>query len=142
MPSVGFVPVPSRDLEGCAALSRALLWTPELEVAGVSAQTPVGLGPVLMLARGSMSCVRVPPTMFFGPLIAAGATGGVLVHTHRADGPPTREDLAVTRRLVAGGALLGVPLVAHLVVGPMGWWDAIDPAAGQRGYPVGLGYAA
>lgn len=130
------------DLGRCAADARALLWSPDAEVAGLSAQTSGGLGPLLLLARGDGGHVRVTPPQFFGPLVAAGAVGGLLVHTHGADRPPGPEDLAVTRRLVAAGALLGIPLVAHLIIGPTRWWDAVNAAGGQHGYPVGLGVAA
>jgi len=125
------------DLDRCATSSRALLWNPYVEVAGVSAETSGGLGSVLVLARGVETSVRVAPPTFFGPLVAAEAPGGVLVHTHCTDGPPTADDLAVTRRLVAAGAVLGIPLVAHLVIGPVAWWELVD-LSGRHEYPHGL----
>jgi len=91
---------------------------PDVEVAGVSAETSFGLGPVLLLARGDDKSVTVSPTVLFTPLVAARATGGVLIHTHRTGASPTAEDLAVTRRLVSAGVLLGIPLFAHLVIRP------------------------
>ena len=119
-----------------------MLWNPYVEVAGVSAERSFGLGPVLVVARGDDRSVTLPPAVFFAPLLAAGAPGGVLVHTHPTGGLPTAEDLAVTRRLVSAGVLLGIPLVAHLVIGPTVWWDLINPLAERRRYSFGLGIAA
>lgn len=49
----------------------------------------------------------------------------VLVHTHPGGGPPSADDHAVTRRLVAASAVCGVRLAAHLVLAPEGQWDCL-----------------
>lgn len=46
----------------------------------------------------------------------------VLAHNHPSGDPdPSADDRAVTRRLVAGGELLGVDVLDHLVVGGADW---------------------
>lgn len=50
-----------------------------------------------------------------------------LLHTHPDGGPPSAADRAVTRRLVAAGAVIGLCLQAHLVVGPDEVWDCLRP---------------
>jgi DNA repair protein RadC len=46
----------------------------------------------------------------------------VVVHNHPSGDPaPSAEDREVTRRLVQAGALLGVPLLDHVVVAERGW---------------------
>jgi DNA repair protein RadC len=37
------------------------------------------------------------------------------------DPSPTREDLAVTRRLVSAGEILGIDVLDHIVIGDEGW---------------------
>lgn len=83
------------------------------------------VGPRAIVARGSGSSVRVTPGQVLRPVVAAGADSYVLVHTHPRGGRPTESDLAVTRRLVAASAVLGVRLTAHLVLAPEGEWDCL-----------------
>ena len=83
------------------------------------------VGPVCVVARGSRHSVAVTPGQVLRPVIAAGADSYVLVHTHPQGGRPTSSDLAVTRRLVAAGTVLGVTLTAHLVLAPEGHWDCL-----------------
>lgn len=52
------------------------------------------------------------------PAIRAGAVALVLAHHHPSGDPsPSPEDYAITRRLVAVGALIGVLVLDHVVVG-------------------------
>jgi DNA repair protein RadC len=85
------------------------------------------IGPSSVVARGDRSSVRVTPSQVLRPVVAAGAGSYVLVHTHPDGGPPTWSDLAVTRRLVAASAVLGVQLTAHVVLAPEGEWDCLAP---------------
>jgi DNA repair protein RadC len=60
----------------------------------------------------------VHPREVFRPALAAGGAAIVAVHNHPSGDPePSSEDLAVTRRLIEAGTLLGVPLLDHVVVG-------------------------
>jgi DNA repair protein RadC len=73
---------------------------------------------VVECARGTVSNVEVHPRDVFRPLIRMAASGGVLVHNHPSGDPtPSAEDLSLTRRLRDIGALLGIPIVDHIVVG-------------------------
>jgi DNA repair protein RadC len=78
-----------------------------------------------VVARGDSRSVRVTPLQVLRPVVLAGASSFVLVHTHPEGGPPSPDDLAVTRRLVAASAIVGVTLVAHLVLAPEGTWDCL-----------------
>jgi DNA repair protein RadC len=58
----------------------------------------------------------------FRPALREGAAALVVVHNHPSGDPaPSAEDREVTRRLVQAGALLGVPLLDHVVVAERGW---------------------
>jgi DNA repair protein RadC len=89
--------------------------------------------PPVFLAVGGSSEVRIRPAEVFRPAARTGADAVVLVHTHRGDASPSHDDLAVTRRLVAAGAILDIPLVAHLIVGPNSWTDCFALAASRSG---------
>jgi DNA repair protein RadC len=66
---------------------------------------------------GSLSASIVHPREVFKPAILASAAGILLAHNHPSGDPePSPEDLAITRRLVDAGALLGIEVVDHLVV--------------------------
>lgn len=82
-------------------------------------------GPLVEVARGDADRLRLVPADVLRPVLLAGATSYVLLHTHPAGGPPTAADVALTRRLVAAGAVLGVRLSAHLVVAAEQTWDCL-----------------
>lgn len=49
--------------------------------------------------------------------LRAAASGFVLVHNHPSgDSQPSPEDLAFTRRLAGAAAIVGMPLLDHVVV--------------------------
>jgi len=86
------------------------------------------IGEPIISAVGSDRHVRVLPERVFGYALRVGAVGVVLAHNHPTSKGPSRADQAVTRRLVATGHVLGVPLVAHLVVEQ----DAVYELVGDR----------
>ncbi|MEM1022576.1 MAG: JAB domain-containing protein [Myxococcota bacterium] len=78
------------------------------------------------VGRGTVSACLVHPREVFRPAIARGATHVVVLHNHPSGRPePSPEDLALTKRLVEAGHLLGIPLVDHLVVGREGHCSAL-----------------
>ena len=77
-----------------------------------------GLGLPVIAAAGGPDRVRLPPSRVFLHAIRHRASGVVVGHNHAADTGPSDADRAVTRRLVAAGAILGIPLIAHVVSEP------------------------
>ena len=64
----------------------------------------------------------VHPREVFGPALREGAAALIVVHNHPSGVPePSAEDVAVTRRLIEAGQLLGVPLLDHVVVAAEGY---------------------
>jgi DNA repair protein RadC len=54
------------------------------------------------------------------------ATAMVLCHNHPSDDAlPSPEDLLMTRRLAEAGAMVGVPLVDHVIVTPSGKYSSM-----------------
>lgn len=82
-------------------------------------------GDLVEVARGGADSVRVTPAAVLRPVLLAGASAFVLMHNHPRGGPPNAADHAVTRRLVAANAVVGVRLQAHLVLAPDQEWDCL-----------------
>ena len=75
-----------------------------------------------LLTRGSDGFTVVDPRQVFRPAVALGAVSVVLAHNHPSGDPtPSAMDREVTRRAGKAGAVIGVQLVDHLVVGGTQW---------------------
>ncbi len=67
---------------------------------------------------GLLNASLVHPREVFAPAIARAAASVLLVHNHPSGDPePSSEDMEVTRQLAASGALLGIPVRDHVVLG-------------------------
>jgi len=79
---------------------------------------------VLGLHTVSVGCLTsslVHPREVFKPAILAGSAPLLLAHNHPSGDPePSAEDIALTRRLIAAGQLLGIEVLDHLILGEAG----------------------
>lgn len=67
---------------------------------------------------GSLDQAPVHPREVFRPAIERNAAAVVLVHNHPSGDPtPSPEDLAVTRRLIQAGKLMGIKVLDHIIIG-------------------------
>jgi len=70
------------------------------------------------ISEGCLTWSVVHPREVFGPAVREGAGAIVVAHNHPSGDPrPSRQDLAVTERLVRVGDTLGIPLLDHVVLG-------------------------
>jgi len=70
------------------------------------------------VSRGSLDVSLAHPREVFRAAILANAASIVLVHNHPSGDPsPSPDDVALTQRLRAVGALLGIDVLDHLVIG-------------------------
>lgn len=77
---------------------------------------------VRTLSRGTRRQCPVDPAELFRRALLEDAAGTIVFHNHPSgDLEPSRDDLALTRRLVAAGEVLGVPVLDHLVVAGERW---------------------
>jgi DNA repair protein RadC len=84
-------------------------------VIGLDARQRVKL--VRTIAVGSLAQVDVHPRELFRPLVRAGVHSTILVHNHPSGDPrPSEADLALTRRMIDVGRLVGIPVLDHLIV--------------------------
>jgi DNA repair protein RadC len=71
-----------------------------------------------VLAIGTLNSSIVEPRDVFREAAIGGAAAIVLFHNHPSGDPtPSPEDVALTRRLVAAGALIGIDVVDHVILG-------------------------
>jgi DNA repair protein RadC len=71
-----------------------------------------------VLSVGTLDSTAVEPRDVFRQALGASAAAVVLFHNHPSGDPePSRDDIALTLRLVAAGELMGVAVIDHLVLG-------------------------
>ncbi len=70
------------------------------------------------VSQGSLTMSLVHPRDVFAPAIKEAAAAVIVLHNHPSGDPePSAEDRALTARLGAVGAMLGIPLLDHVVIG-------------------------
>jgi DNA repair protein RadC len=79
------------------------------------------------ISDGGLTGAVVHPREAFAPALREGAAAILFVHNHPSgDVRPSGEDLALTRRLVQAGELLGVRVIDHVIVGEEGYLSLAD----------------
>lgn len=78
------------------------------------------------VAQGGLHSCSVMPRDILRAGLYEAASAIVLVHNHPSDDPvPSAEDLVMTRRVADAGAMIGVPLVDHVIVTPAGRYSSM-----------------
>lgn len=73
-----------------------------------------------LLSVGSLDASVVHPREVFRAAVLGGAAAVVLFHNHPSGDPtPSREDCALTRRLIAAGELMGIDVLDHVILADM-----------------------
>lgn len=109
---------PIRDPRQAAVIARTLLAEID-EEAFVAIPVDVRNKPLggAVVARGGPDICPVDPRSVFRTSVLLGASAVIVAHNHPSGNcEPSREDLDITRRLIAGGALLDVDVLDHLIV--------------------------
>ncbi len=76
--------------------------------------------------RGTLSRTAVEPRAILKQALARGANSFILYHTHPSGDPtPSDADLNFTYRMQRSGALLGISLEDHLILGSGGRWVSL-----------------
>lgn len=72
---------------------------------------------VQLVSKGSPDACPVDPRCVFRAAILMGASAVIVAHNHPSGNTePSSEDLALTRRLVKAGEILGLPVLDHLIL--------------------------
>jgi DNA repair protein RadC len=78
------------------------------------------------VAQGGLHGCAVLPRDVLRVAVHEAASAIVLVHNHPSDDPtPSAEDLVMTRRAAEAAAIVGVPLVDHVIVAPSGRYTSM-----------------
>jgi DNA repair protein RadC len=105
-----------RDLAGRLILQMGRLEREELRVVLLNTKNVVLA--VETVYRGNVSASLVRVGELFRDAVRQHAAGIILVHNHPSGDPtPSPDDLHLTAEAVAGGRLLDVPVLDHLVIG-------------------------
>ena len=71
-----------------------------------------------VISVGCLTSSLVHPREVFQEAVVARAAALVLFHNHPSGDPePSAEDIALTRRLAQAGALMGIEVLDHLILG-------------------------
>ncbi|KKK59891.1 hypothetical protein LCGC14_3029820, partial [marine sediment metagenome] len=74
------------------------------------------------VAVGTLNAAIVHPREIFKIAIKANAAGLIVAHNHPSgDTNPSREDIALTRRLAEAGRILGIQFIDHIIIGDGCW---------------------
>jgi len=70
------------------------------------------------ISEGSLNQSIVHPREVFTQAVRESAAAVILVHNHPTGDPtPSREDLAITRRLREAGEIMGIKVLDHIIIG-------------------------
>ncbi len=71
-----------------------------------------------IVSIGSLDATIVHPREIFRTSIKKSAASIILVHNHPSGDPsPSEDDIAITKRLIEAGRLLGIAVADHIIVG-------------------------
>ncbi len=70
-----------------------------------------------VVTQGTLDASPVHPREVFNAAIRESAASLVIVHNHPSgDATPSRDDVEVTRQLMAVGRLVGIPVIDHVII--------------------------
>jgi DNA repair protein RadC len=77
-----------------------------------------------LVAIGTLNATVVEPRDIFREAALGAASAVIVFHTHPSGDPsPSPDDVELTRRLVEAGALMGIAVVDHLVLGDVRYFS-------------------
>ncbi|KST64550.1 RadC family protein [Mastigocoleus testarum] len=101
-----------------ATLSQDLMWQGQERFAVLLLDTKNRLLGTQVITIGTATETLAPPREIFREVIRQGATKLIVAHNHPSGNlEPSPEDIELTRQLLRGALLLGIPLLDHLILG-------------------------
>ena len=101
-----------------AALAGDLMWQPQERFAVLLLDVKHRLQGTQVISIGTATETIAHPRDIFREVIRHGATRAIVAHNHPSGTlDPSPADLELTRQLLAGAQLLGIPLLDHLILG-------------------------
>ena len=79
------------------------------------------------VSKGGRSEAVVDSKVIFTAALEGGATGIILSHNHPSGGlKPSQADISLTEKVVAGGKILGVTVLDHIIITKYGYYSFAD----------------
>ncbi|GAB4384014.1 MAG: DNA repair protein RadC [Elainellaceae cyanobacterium] len=101
-----------------AALSNDLMWQSQERFAILLLDVKHRLLGTQIVSIGTATETLAHPRDIFREVIRQGAIRVIVAHNHPSGSvDPSPEDIALTRQLLAGAQVLGIPLLDHLILG-------------------------
>ena len=101
-------------LSGLRSAPREQVWVLLLD----ARHRPISLDTVVI---GSVNSSRLTPRDVLAPALRAGSSALVVAHNHPSGDPsPSRADQLVTEALRSAAALIGIPMLDHIIVAARG----------------------
>ncbi|CAA9589545.1 UPF0758 family protein [uncultured Synechococcales cyanobacterium] len=101
-----------------AALSEDLMWQAQERFAVLLLDVKHRLIGTRVITVGTATETLASPRDIFREVIRQGATRIIVAHNHPSGSvEPSPEDIILTRQLLEGALLLGIPLLDHLILG-------------------------
>ena len=70
------------------------------------------------ISKGTVNSSLITPRELFIEALQKDAVSIVLMHNHPSGDPtPSREDMLTTKRILDAGALIGIELLDHIIIG-------------------------
>jgi DNA repair protein RadC len=101
-----------------AALSHDLMWQSQERFAVLLLDVKHRLIGTQIITIGTATETLAHPRDIFREVIRQGATRTIIAHNHPSGNlEPSPEDISLTRQLLSGAQLLGLPVLDHLILG-------------------------
>lgn len=101
-----------------AALSQDLMWQAQERFAVLLLDVKHRLLGTQVVTIGTATETLAPPREIFREVIRQGAVRCIVAHNHPSGSlEPSPDDLTLTRQLLQGAQILGVPVLDHLIIG-------------------------
>lgn len=86
-----------------------------------------GVTALELISQGTLVGAMVHPREVFKSAVAKNSASLILAHNHPSGEPsPSTDDIAITRRLVEAGKLLGIPVLDHVIVTTGAHYSVLD----------------
>lgn len=84
----------------------------------ISLNTKNEFNNISRVSMGTLNSSLVHPREIFKMAIKTNANSILIAHNHPSGDPePSREDIAITKRLREAGEILGIPILDHIIIG-------------------------
>ena len=79
------------------------------------------------ISHGGVTKAIADPKIIFKNAIVIGATAIIICHNHPSGNPhPSEDDRLLTKKLIAGGKLLDIAVIDHIIIGKEHYFSFLE----------------